>query len=450
MRIQFILENEWPPLAWHLSLNWESGCVIRHGEQVDVWEDRFFEGVWDGDFENAAFDKAEHPCGSGAVITDEEVLLVPPFHPHERIYFSPERLDASNSLRCFLSVSGESLSPEVPCYKPFFLEALRGGASKKLPRLPLAGGQSVALLELHPWRLRRTGGERVEPIQRPCHFEEFRGYAQSMRSGMQRFVMNASAPGRRARFEPKVELSTGFDSVAVGVWAREVGVNVALSTTGVEDALGIGEQLGFDVRAKHLDEISNLPDSVFLEFCLLPLGRNIPMALHEGNHRGTLLFSGHGGDEMWGMKPAFQGSEIARPRDQILAGVSYTEYRLRVGLVVIPFPLYNQAHHEVIGAISQSEDMIRFRDADPDYCRPIPRRVGVERGLGWRDFGIAKQKGQIRFLSEFPASIRFAIQSFARTQQPSNSFLDYAMNWAHATAENPYSAKSKGFTSPLK
>ena len=123
------------------------------------------------------------------------------------------------------------------------------------------------------------------------------------------------------------------------------------------------------------------------------------MALHEGNHRGTLLFSGHGGDEMWGMKPAFQGSEIARPRDQILAGVSYTEYRLRVGLVVIPFPLYNQAHHEVIGAISQSEDMIRFRDADPDYCRPIPRRVGVERGLGWRDFGIAKQKGQIRWLT---------------------------------------------------
>ena len=450
MRLRFILEADWPPLAWHAAWQWGGECVVRHGAQVEVWEDRFFEGVWDGEFAEAGFDAAEHPCGSGAVIRGDEVVLVPPFHPQERIYVSEQRQEASNSLHCFLSVTGATLHPEVPSYSGLFLDALRGGAARALPELPLADGRSVALLELRPWRCTPLGWERVKPQPSSPAFDGFEAYSGAMRAGMRRLVDNASDSRRRARFEPKTELSTGFDSVAVGVWAREVGVHQALCTVGREDARAVGSQLGFDLRVKELREVEYLPLSVRLEFYLLPEGKNQPMALHESDQRGALIFSGHGGDEMWSMTSAFEGPECARPRDTILAGVSYTEYRLRVGFVLVPVPLMNQTHHAAIEAISRASELMPFRDEDPNYCRPIPRRVGVEGGVRWRDFGQKKHIGQVHFAAQTSEPIQSAIRSFAADLGPCEGPLDYAMHWAFATAANPYLPRERGVISPLK
>ena len=438
MRLRFILEADWPPLAWYASWEWGEECVVRHGAQVEVWEDRFFEGVWDGEFAGAGFDVAEHPCGSGAVIRDDEVVLVPPFHPQERIYVSVDRREASNSLHCFLSVTGARLHPEWPSYRSHFLDALKGGASSALPEMPLAEGRTVALLELRPWRCTPRGGGRVPSQTASTAFQGFEGYSRAMRAGMQRLVDNASDSGRLARLEPKTELSTGFDSVAVAVWAREVGVRQALCTLGREDARTVGKQLGLDVRAKDLKGIQDLPLSVLLEFYLLPEGKNQPMALHESDQQGALIFSGHGGDEMWSMNSAFEGPECARPQDTIIAGVSYTEYRLRVGFVLVPVPLLNQNQHAVIEAISQSAELAPFCDEDLSYCRPIPRRVGVEGGVRWGDFGQKKHIGQVHFAAQTSESIQSAIRSFAADLGPCERPLDYAMHWAFAKAANPY------------
>ena len=57
MRIKSSVLNSWPKLAWYAT--WEKGgdtMQVFCGNSVEVRKDRLFEGAWDGDFEEGAFD----------------------------------------------------------------------------------------------------------------------------------------------------------------------------------------------------------------------------------------------------------------------------------------------------------------------------------------------------------------------------------------------------------
>ena len=91
---------------------------------------------------------------------------------------------------------------------------------------------------------------------------------------------------------------------------------------------------------------------------------------------------------------------IRKSFSNILGGNSVLEHRLRIGLLVIPIPGIGYWHWATINEISNSPEMQDFMNrGDSDsiyggkYSRPIPRRIGLEAGLSWNDFGIKKIAG---------------------------------------------------------
>lgn len=383
----------WPVAAWYAEWHPDGDVLhVYHGEDVVVQRDRLFEGIWDGPFSEAQFDTSSAFCGTGLVVEGDEVQLIPPFHPQERIYYSGDlyrnRRCASNSLLCWLTQTGETLDLAWPDYYADMLQILKQGHTPSLPSIRLTGGRALHLVELSGWATR--AGRRLPPRKGPSFEADFASYRSFLASQIRALCENATQRPRPKRLA--TALSTGFDSVAISVLAAEAGVSQALTFTMREDARRIGAELGLSVLAKGHAEVAAIGSQI--EFFLLAFGKNRALGAFEAEHREAVLFSGHGGDDVWGMQTTFDGGrDLARPRDRVLVGNSYAEYRLRVGLVIVPTCLLGQWHWPSIAATSHLPDMDRFRDGD--YSRPIARRIGMEAGLRRSDFAQAKERGEI-------------------------------------------------------
>ena len=395
MRVDAHLIDGWPEAAWFAE--WEPGSErvkVYHGIDVEVRDDRVFEGVWEGSFEAGAFDEAAAFCGTGFVTAGSELHLIPPFHPQERIYYShdlyPTKRCASNSLLCWLTLTGEQLDLDWPDYYMDFLYILRAGHTSELPSIQLSGGKRLYLVELSGWSCESEC--RMAPRIGPGFQENFASYRAFLKAQIRAIMENA-----QNRPRPKTcvsALSEGFDSVGIAVLAREAGVTTALTITNKEDSRHIGERLGFDTIAKSSSDVCDARSHD--EFFVHTFGHNRCMALLESHHRGAVMFGGHGGDEIWNCRTSFDsGQNLQRPRDTILAGNSCSEYRIRIGLVVVPTCLIGQWHWATVQKVSNSSEMVVFRDESIDYSRPIARRLGIEAGLKWSEFARSKTIGGI-------------------------------------------------------
>lgn len=417
------LVPHWPVAAWFAEWDVAGEALhVYHGEDVVVQRDRVFEGVWDGPFEAGRFEESAAFCGTGLVVLDGDVHLVPPFHPQERIYYShdlyPKRRCASNSLLCWLTQTRETLDVDWPDYYADLLQILQQGHTPSLPALRLTGGKSVHLVELSGWSTRACC--RMPPRRGAAFEPDFKSYRTFFSGQIQALIHNATQRPRPKRLA--TALSTGFDSVAVSVLAAELGVTRALTFTQKEDARSIGAKLGLDMEARGSEDIAAVGSQ--LEFFALAFGKNRALSAFEEEHRNAVLFSGHGGDDVWGMVSTFQGGrDLARPRDRVVVGNSYAEYRLRLGLVIVPTCLIGQWHWQAIEAISHAEAMRPFRD--DGYSRPIARRLGMEAGLTRADFARAKEKGEITQPEEMHAIDESAYRAF---------LADYVQGDLHRTA----------------
>lgn len=400
----------WPVAAWFAE--WQPGgdvLHVFHGEDVVVQRDRLFEGVWDGSFEEAEFQASSAFCGTGLVVTGDDVHLIPPFHPQERIYYSGtlyrNRRCASNSLLSWLTQTGETLDLAWPDYYADLLQILRQGQTPALPSIRLTGGRAVQLVELSGWATQ--AGRRLPPRKGPAFEADFAGYRSFLAGQIRALSNNATQRPRPKRLA--TALSKGFDSVAISVLAAEAGVNQALTFTMKEDARDIGAKLGLSVVAKGQPEVAAVGSQ--REFFLLCFGKNRALSAFEAEHRDAMLFSGHGGDDVWGMQMAFHGGQnLARPRDRVVVGNSYAEYRLRLGLVIVPTCLLGQWHWPSIATISHLPAMHSFRDGH--YSRPIARRIGMEAGLRRSEFAESKAKGEITEPEQMCPQDDTAYQSF--------------------------------------
>jgi hypothetical protein len=411
VRLEFELISTLPRLAWAARLRKQEHAVrILHGPWVEVSDDCFFEGAWDGTFEGRRFDQALTFAGSGGRLADGEIVFAGPSHTFESLYSvrAGDELFVSNSLAFLLALSGERLDPKYPHYYLDFLDYSRAGIRVKEKRLRLAGARFVELHDCCNLAIRAdlTATRLEKPLgPPPQHYDD---YVAFLASTAEQVFANARDACRRWAYRPVTMLSQGYDTTAVSALAAKAGCREAVtfrksnSRAGYVDDSGsqIAACLGLRVTEYERTDYDRLPERRDHEFYIEPNGVDRSMALMEEQLVGSILVTGRYGERLWERESYTRWGlpgETGYPMFQIptgfkLGGCALGESRLKTGFIQFPLACSGALHAPAIKAITDSRVMNPW-SVRGGYDRPIARRIAEEAGIPRHLFGQIKKGG---------------------------------------------------------
>jgi hypothetical protein len=400
-----------PPLAWLAHI--EAGVVrVRCGMSVRCEPGGFFEGTWVGDRSLASVPGSTTLFGSGIVSAGDDVVIVPPSHPHERLYLHRDgrRWLASNSLAWLLIAAGVQLRNDV-FYPPIFVAASEY-VRPATAEIPTTGGPITAAV-YENFRLTAAGELVVErrPTEQP--FVDFADYSRRVRAALGSATANA-APG----YEMAIALSSGYDSTAVAAMAAPLGckqaLTFALGTSGPDSGAAAAERLG--MRVDTFDRLGyrahdDSPEAEFLATGMS--GEDVVLASMAPALKRKLLLTG---SEEFLLKGSHFRPELHRGD---LSWCSVTEFRLRLDFIHAPLLFFGATEQPSLTRIIDSPEMDPWR-VPGRYDKPIQRRLAEEAGLPRGSFAAVKRRASgvlhAGGLAEFSAAGAASVRSFARAR----------------------------------
>jgi hypothetical protein len=396
MRFEFQRIDSLPRHAWCARIARGAQAVaVRCGPWVETRDDRFFEGVWDGDFAGGRFDEALSFVGTGCVAGASEVSFAGSMNLSDWMYavHTGDDLVISNSLVFALVESDDAPDPAYPYYYGDMLAIFQAGVSRpERAWLPTRRGRRVFLHSGAGVRLRvrpdLSAARELRP--EPAPPDRFGAYVEMLEQTLARAIANAADAKRIQRYRPVAAVSRGYDSPAVAVVAARAGVREAVTFANAkgagdaDDGTAIGERLGYTVTAVSHQAYRHLPGMPEAEAALCDWGFNAPYAAMERQLEGTLLLSGSHGDIVWRTRPVF--TQVRHPTATNTGGGSMRELNLRAGCIHMPVPYILSRDPRPLRGISLSDEM-RPWSLGGDYDRPIPRRLAEEAGIPREWFG---------------------------------------------------------------
>jgi hypothetical protein len=379
-----------PPLAWlaHAA----AGIVgVRCGRSVRRGITGFVEGTWVGPPDVGTLAHSTTVFGSGVVADGDDVLIVPPSHPCERLYTTRVPTGGgtlvSNSLVALLVAAGAELRPDA-LYPPIFA-TVADGVTRAMPAIHTTGAPLTGVA-YHNYRLRPDGTLTVEERPRERPFASFDDYRARLTAALASAVTNS--PG----YEMVVSISSGYDSTAVAAVAAQVGCRRAVTfregkpVRGSRSAADSGEAaaraLGMAVqtfdRLEYLHR-DDLPEAEFLATGMS--GEDVVMIAMQDALRGTLLLTGCEAFPLKGY-PVHHGLYRAD-----LSGCSLTELRLRTDFVHVPALFFGASEDRSLMTIAGSAEM-RPWSVRQRYDKPIQRRLAEEAGVPRGSFATLKRR----------------------------------------------------------
>lgn len=326
MRFHFRRIETLPRLAWCAILRRPGDVVeVLHGPWVEVADDWFCEGAWEGDFDAGEFPQATL-MGSGGRLERDGIVFAAPHHTLERLHLLErgEALYVSNSLAFLLSAAGDDLDPNYPFYRRD-LRSIIDGLAKYARSLPTLGGHRVQLHYHRNVRVDAAGQVREEPREPGPEFADFAAYRAFLDCTVKALCHNAADTRRRISYRPLATISTGYDSPAAAVLARGAGCNEALTFrtgrqmttvdwgTGNDSGREIAVGLGMQVREYDRTEGLTRPGLAEAEFLAYgPAILDAVMLAWEPELAGRLLFTGFHGDKLWDLHNDKVSAEIVR------------------------------------------------------------------------------------------------------------------------------------------
>ena len=387
-----------PPMAWCAKLGKGSSEVtVVHGPWVEARDHFCFEGAWNGDFGEGAPSRATACFGSGAEVSGDGVLFVTPTHMLERIQCVRVGSDffVSNSLPFLLSVTNDGMDPKNKFYH-FDLMTNMDGYRAYRDRVRTRAGRDVRLFFHRNVLVRPDLSIEAHDKHLPPEFSGYDHYVSFLEDIVRSVTANAMDARRGKTFSPLASISSGYDSPACALLARDVGATEAITfgraRPGYDEEDDSGRQIAESLGLRVLEfdrleyrSMESLPEAEFLangtggeEVVFAPLERVLP---------GTLFFTGYLGDAVWNRVTRHVNTELLMLYP---GGSSLGEFRLRVGFIHFPVPTAGYIRHPSIFAISNS-DAMRPWALGNDYDRPIPRRMLEETGVARQSFGRTKK-----------------------------------------------------------
>ncbi len=403
-----------PAASW-LAMVVDAKLSVVCGTQVSVHEAGVFEGVWDDTFDAFDCDRAENVFGSGMRVREGRPVFVTPSHTLEGLYAYEERgrLVVSNSLAFLLEHEGIAVPADVPLCRKLTTAVL---GVEHYERVLFASGPGVVMRILNATLVVHDGRAAIRPRTATVRFEDFEGYATHVRQVLQRLVENGRSRDGRSGYELVTTVSSGYDSAACAALAATIGGKCALTlSTGRSGRSDSGATVAEALRltVHEYDVVNSESAAIVQEFLASGMGgEDLPFAAFEPRLAGTMLLTGFHGDKLW---------EVSVPaNDQLIrgdvSGSSLTEFRLRVGFVVVPVPFIGALSHHDIARISRSEEM-RAYSVGGTYDRPIARRLTEEAGVPRSAFGGRKEMVSVLAfmrLRLLPPAVQQSVRRYVR------------------------------------
>ncbi len=426
MHLEFERIESLPRLAWCARLRRGDRVVrVRCGPWVEVREDRWVEGIWDGSFPKGAFDEALSLAGTGCRVEGDRLRFVASTGRGDRIHLTRrgDDLFVSNSLVFALVEAGDEPDLRFPYYEHEYYRIAREGLRRRDPTLPTREG-SIAFHDCFDVSVGSDLSVRKVEKRSPPPPADFKDYLSLLEGCFARFFANAADPARARRYTPLAPVSRGYDSPALAVLAARHGCSAALTFEEIapgrrepdDDGTPIAERLALEV--KRLPMPRALAAEADAEFAVCPHGSARPYAVAERELEGVFLISGAPGGDM--LSSAFAAPEgLTRDPRRGLGGTQ-TEFRLRVGFQVFKPWFLCWQHGEAIHRISLSQEMRPFR-VPGEYDKPIARRIAEEAGIPRELFGQRKfAGGQLAVLKpkDLHEEGRDDYQKFVRSNAP--------------------------------
>jgi hypothetical protein len=370
--------------------------VIQHGSSVEVRDNFFIEGVWNGNFDEGNFDSTDCVFGTGGILRGNSVRFVSSASTTDYLYYQQAdgSVVVSNSLPLLLASQGDALDPRCAQYSRIN-DSIMAGIREYMREIPTRRGTVTRLLYRNLEVSARSVNETDKAM--PPSFACYNDYYSYLVSNYKLLVDNIRDPSRKVPMHIFSTQSTGYDSTAVNAIAAQFGIDKVFTrtkgkspkhfaprdhNTQVDDdgtaicqALGLNDVVPIDRRAfarefaqeyLYYAALHSNQDANFHEIMRYVSGVSVLLT-------GTL-------GEMWYTaqcskdRPGYINADLKR---WDLGGHGLSEIRLVVGFIQLPF-VY-------IGA-RRREDIVRITG----YDRPIPRRIAEEAGVPRDLFGQVK------------------------------------------------------------
>lgn len=398
MKFNYIKNTKLPKLAWCSVIQKNSNMVnVYHGANIEGNKDFFVEGSWNGQYEEGKFDESSFFMGSGAKLNNkDDVLFSTATHTQERLYTITEKnkVFVGNSLPFILYMSNNKLKIDYFEYERD-LNSILGGVYDYKKTIPLENNE---LTLYYYYNFSVSKNLEITTYEKPeiRPFESFNDYYTSLKTDLKLFIENANSDRRKVNYGLATTISTGYDAAASAVLAKELGCELALTFDAPEKyAIDSGEEIakkmGYNnVISKNAN--TYLENEKYLEAEFVSsgeIGSGIVFAAFEREFENRIVFFGERGDNIWN-KNSKEMNNYFKFSEEVFAGTSMIENRLKIGYIYLPLPLYHAQNWISIHDISNSKEMEQY-SVGGNYDRPIPRKIVEEKGIDRLDFGQEKK-----------------------------------------------------------
>ena len=384
-----------PKLAWIARFDLTSEtvrCLV--GSWVETAGDRIVEGAWAGDFADMNFRRSCSFSGTGMIVDDEEVVLVPPANTMECGFSRAVGTTwwFSNSTPLLLRASGGTLDLEYLDYEAD-AHSITLGLDAYTSKIPVVNGQPVERHYYQNLVVASDGTVRKEDKDTPPVPRSYSEYADLLAESTKQIANNTRASTRLHRYEPISFCSTGYDSAVCSLLAYDAGAREGISfETSRSDRRDSGHEI---LRCLGYDSVTTMDDTEYLQrrgselfLAAGEAGTTIFLNGAADHLSGKVVVAGNHGDNMW---------ERSAPSNRVVLREPFSprhprEFRIQEGaLFFCPAYLTAMIQPEIV-KLSSSAEMQPW-SLGGDYDRPIPRRMLEERGIPRTTFGMSKTGG---------------------------------------------------------
>lgn len=386
--LKFTEVTDWPKLSWVAAA--KRGCeiiTILHGSCVETHASWCVEAVWDDEFSNGDFDRTDLVFGTGIRMRGDQVFFVSSGDTLNRLhwYENKKTIFVSNSLPALLAVADIGLVQDYAYADA--MASITDGLLSYQTQIPSTLGP-IHIVYYNNIRLK---DDEISEVAKPPiapDFIDFATYRDYLFSAARRIGQNASAPRRRHPVKLLSTVSSGYDSGAAAVVAREAGTRDAVTLSQArrdaanffslnDSGESVAMQLGMNCTS--YDRFKrNYP---FEDAAWAGIGNvgDINLAIFNYPKPLCLLFTGFFGDILWA-KDTIQPEPLHR---KDTSGARFSESRLELGVFNCSPAFWGCQKEFQILRLSHLPEMHPWT-LDNDYDRPIPRRLleeaGVKRG----------------------------------------------------------------------